>query len=92
MIKHIPWLTVLFLFCLLVVAKRSEATERHDHQTVTNVTVNKKDKSWQFPVLVIGIAAGACWIYCGEQPKDEPPPNPGPALKITPDNLSDKQD
>lgn len=29
------------------------------------------------------------WTLCGDLPKDEPPPNPGPALKVTPDNLSD---
>jgi hypothetical protein len=33
-----------------------------------------------------------CWFYCDDKPKDEPPPNPGPAVKndITPDNLKDK--
>lgn len=53
----------------------------------------KKHKTnFTIPLVIVGLGAGAiaCILYCDDQPKDEPPPNPGPALKITPDNTSDK--
>lgn len=29
--------------------------------------------------------------WCGSSDRKDPPPNPGPALSVTPDNLSDKE-
>ena len=93
------WIITIGVFLCGVIAilavSPAKASERHhegDSQTaITNVTI-KKDKGWQFPVLLIAIGAGACWLYCGDDKPVEPIPNPGPSVKkdVTPDNLSDK--
>lgn len=73
-------------------------SERDDTTTVNNHYVINKHNSGEDIAkgFVIGIAA-TCgvislwtrakhkrWTWCGE-----PPPNPGTALKVTPDNLKD---
>lgn len=96
MIKYVPWITAAFLFCLIFIVKKAEATDRHeekhDHQTVI---INKDDG------LAKGIAIGAIltcgirsvyirsmenrWTWCGEE-KPKPLPDPGPTVKdVTPD-------
>ena len=39
--------------------------------------------------LIYTLAADTRWTWCGEDNAPEPLPDPGPALKVTPDNLQD---
>jgi len=81
---------LLMLFPFATMATFPEEN-RNEPKKETTPVKRKKNRHFEFPLFIIGIGAGAaaCWIWC-DLPKDEPPPNPGPALKVTPDNLSDK--
>lgn len=83
--------TVIFLF---LNPANASGNDHGDTQNVhTTYNIKKSNDGWQLPVAIIAIGAGVwCWYNCGDQPKDEPPPNPGPALKndITPTNVKDK--
>lgn len=87
---------LLAVIAVLAVSPKANAsgTDHGDTQNVhTTYNIKKSNDGWQLPVAIIAIGAGVwCWYNCGDQPKDEPPPNPGPALKndITPTNVKDK--
>jgi hypothetical protein len=89
MTKHIPWLTILIMFCLIVGINEARGHDRSgptNPTTPTQSTPHKSSKSFNVPVLLI-IGGIACIIWCGDEAPKEPPPNPGPAVKndVTPD-------
>jgi len=80
-------LFLLFPFSVMATLVEEPKTETKQAPQVRH---KKSHKHLEIPFLIIGIGGTVCWFKCEyPKPKDEPPPNPGPAL-ITPDNLSDK--
>lgn len=82
---------VIAVFTILfhLAASASERHEHHDHQTINNIYKDDNGDNWKYVVggALITCAAISIWRqqWCWEPDKKEPLPNPGPALKITPD-------
>lgn len=62
--------------------------EHHDHQTINNIYKDDNGDNWKYAVggAIVTCAAISIWRqkWCWEPDKKVPLPDPGPALKITP--------